>query len=168
MASTTPESTADFPRGSTRPRTPGPVGKTRQNAHRSARTGRSSVRREPHGKRVGAGQRSERPVRRGADNSDGGVRSTHRGRAGSAHRSPASRRPGLDQLQRDFFDDRRQERRAATDNDRIAEHAQLVDQAEPDRRRCQARAADRDILVGRVQRRSDSSATDASASRALP
>jgi len=73
--------------------------------------------------------------------------------------------------------DRRQERRAATDDDRIAEHAQLVDKAELDSRRGQAGAADRDILVGRVERRSGllassaaaaSSANDASASRALP
>src|SRR5215207_2127152 len=44
-------------------------------------------------------------------------------------------RPGLDQLQRDVFGDRRQERRAATDDDRIAEHAQLLDEAELERRR---------------------------------
>src|SRR5207248_7620724 len=49
---------------------------------------------------------------------------------------------------------RRQERRAPTDNDRIAENAQLVDEAELDRRRRQAGAADRDVLVGRVERRS--------------
>ncbi len=77
-------------------------------------------------------------------------------------------RPGLDQVQRDVFGDRRQERRAATDDDRIAEHAQLVDEAELDRRRGQAGAANRDVLVGRVERRSGSSAIDASASRALP
>src|SRR5213595_927975 len=63
-------------------------------------------------------------------------------------------RPGLDQVQRDVFGDRRQERRAATDDDRITEHAQLVDEAELDRRRGQAGAADRDVLVGRVERRS--------------
>src|SRR3990170_3922792 len=51
-------------------------------------------------------------------------------------------RPGLDQVQQDVFGDRRQERRAATDYDRIAEHAQLVDEAELDRRRGQAGAAD--------------------------
>src|SRR5215211_8775611 len=63
-------------------------------------------------------------------------------------------RPGLDQVQRDVFGDRRQKRRAATDNDRIAEHAQLVDRAELDRRRGQAGPADRDVPVGRVERRS--------------
>jgi hypothetical protein len=42
-------------------------------------------------KRVGVGQRSEHPVRRGADDSDGGVSPTHRGRARSARRSRASR-----------------------------------------------------------------------------
>jgi len=63
-------------------------------------------------------------------------------------------RPGLDQVERDVFGDRRQERRPATDDDRIAEHAQLVDKAELDSRRGQAGAADRDILVGRVERRS--------------
>src|SRR5256885_10870052 len=34
------------------------------------------------------------------------------------------------QVQRDVFGDRRQERRAATDDDRIAEDAQLVDEAD--------------------------------------
>src|SRR3954452_15875760 len=36
----------------------------------------------------------------------------------------------------------------------MAEHAQPVDEAEPDRRRGQAGAADRDVLVSRVERRS--------------
>src|SRR4051812_32369921 len=62
-------------------------------------------------------------------------------------------RPGLDQVQRDVFSDRRQEWRAATDDDRIAEHAQLVDEPELDRRRGQPGAADRDVLVGRVEYR---------------
>jgi hypothetical protein len=44
--------------------------------------------------------------------------------------------------------------RAATDDDRVAEHAQLVDEAELDGRRGQAGAADRDVPVGRVERRS--------------
>src|SRR5918996_2073775 len=61
-------------------------------------------------------------------------------------------RSGLDQVQRDVFGDRRQERRAATDDDRIAEQAQLVDEAELDRRCGQAGAADRDVPVGRVER----------------
>src|SRR5256885_14629707 len=56
------------------------------------------------------------------------------------------------QVQRDVFGDRRQERRAATDDDRIAEDAQLVDEAELDRRRGQPGAADRNVLVGRVER----------------
>jgi hypothetical protein len=42
---------------------------------------------------------------------------------------PRAEPPGLDQMQRDVFGDRRQERRAATDDDRIAEHAQLIDKA---------------------------------------
>jgi hypothetical protein len=63
-------------------------------------------------------------------------------------------RPRLDQVQRDVFRDRRQERRATADDDRIAEHAQLVDEAEFDRRRGQAGAADRDVPVSRVERRS--------------
>ena len=62
--------------------------------------------------------------------------------------------PGLDQVQRDILGDRRQERRAATDDDRVAKHAQLVDEAELDRCRGQSGAADRDVLVGRVERRS--------------
>src|SRR5678815_2414667 len=77
-------------------------------------------------------------------------------------------RPGLDQVQRDVFGDRRQERRAATDDDRIAEHAQLLDEAKLDSHRGQAGAADPDILVGRVERRSGLLGHDASASRALP
>jgi hypothetical protein len=43
--------------------------------------------------------------------------------------------PGLDQLERDVFGDRRQERRTATDDDRIAEQAQLVDEAPEPRAR---------------------------------
>jgi hypothetical protein len=42
--------------------------------------------------------------------------------------------PGFDQVERNVFCDRRQERRAATDDDRIAEHAQFVDEAEMDGR----------------------------------
>jgi hypothetical protein len=59
-------------------------------------------------------------------------------------------RPGLDQLQRAVFGDRRQERRAATDDDRIAEYAQLVDEADLDRCRGQAGAADRDVIADRM------------------
>src|SRR5215218_966430 len=62
-------------------------------------------------------------------------------------------RPGLDQVQRDVVGDGWQERRAATDDDRIAEQAQLVDEAELERLRGQAGAADRDVLVSRVERR---------------
>ena len=68
---------------------PGPVGGTRRDAHRGARTGRSFVGRQPHGKRVGVG--AAKGVRRRADDLDGGVSPTHRGRAGSARRSRASR-----------------------------------------------------------------------------
>ena len=64
-------------------------------------------------------------------------------------------RLGLDQVQRDVVGDRWQERRAATDDDRVAEHAQLVDEAELDRLSGQAGAADRDVLVSRVERRGD-------------
>jgi hypothetical protein len=63
-------------------------------------------------------------------------------------------RPGLHQVQWDVFGDRRQKRRAATNDDWIAEDAQLVDEAELERRRGQVGAADRDILVGRVEHRS--------------
>src|SRR5437868_5616635 len=62
-------------------------------------------------------------------------------------------RPGLDQVQRDVFGDRRQEWRAAADDDRMAEQAQLVDEAELDRLRGHAGAADLDVLVGRFERR---------------
>src|SRR3954447_3959470 len=41
--------------------------------------------------------------------------------------------PGLDQLQRDVVGDGWQERRATTDDDGIAKHAELVDEAELDR-----------------------------------
>src|SRR5919112_2481327 len=61
-------------------------------------------------------------------------------------------RPGLDKVQRDVFGDRRQERRAPTDDDRVPEHAQLVDEAELDRRRGQPGAADPDVLVGGLER----------------
>ena len=54
-----------------------------------------------------------------------------------------------------MFGGRRQERRAATDDDRIAENAQLVDEAELERLRGQAGAADLDVLVGRFERRGD-------------
>src|SRR2546421_636597 len=84
-----------------------------------------------------------------------GISPTHRGRARVAFVDHARAEcPGLHQGQRDVLSDRRQEGRAATDDDRIAEHAQLVDEAELDRRRGQAGAADRDVLVGRVERRS--------------
>ena len=76
--------------------------------------------------------------------------------------------PGLDQVQREVFGDRRQERRAAADDDRIAEHAQLVDQAELDRRGEQAGAADGFSLSVAASAAAASPATDASASRALP
>ena len=49
-----------------------------------------------------------------------------------------------------MFGDRRQERRAATDDDRVAEHAQLVDETELDRRRGRAGGADSDVLISRV------------------
>src|SRR5215204_6221700 len=68
---------------------------------------------------------------------------------------PRAERPGLDQVQPNVFGDRRQERRAATDDDRIAEHAQLVDEAELDRLRGQAGAADLEVLVSPVERRGD-------------
>src|SRR5437764_4663362 len=51
--------------------------------------------------------------------------------------------------------DRRQERGAATDDDRMAEYAQLIDEAELDRRRGEAGAADLDVLVSRGERGGD-------------
>src|SRR5215212_258523 len=64
-------------------------------------------------------------------------------------------RPGLDEVERNVLGDRRQERRAAADEDRVAKDAQLVDEAELDRCRGEAGAADLDVLVGRVERRGD-------------
>ena len=64
-------------------------------------------------------------------------------------------RPGLDQVQGDVLGNGRQERSASTDDDRVAKHAQLVNEAELDRRRSQAGAADLEVLVGRVKRRGD-------------
>src|SRR5215218_2504805 len=64
-------------------------------------------------------------------------------------------RPGLDQVQSNVFGDRRQVRRAAADDDRVAKDAQLVNEAELDRCRGEAGAADLDVLVGRVERRGD-------------
>jgi len=77
-------------------------------------------------------------------------------------------RCGLDQVQRAVLGDRRQERWAATDDDRISEHARLVDEAERDRRCGQACPSDRDVPVSRVERGSDLLGHEASASRALP
>jgi hypothetical protein len=48
-----------------------------------------------------------------------------------------------------------QERRAATNDDRMADHAQLVDEAKLDRLCGQAGTADRDVPVSRVERRGD-------------
>ena len=64
-------------------------------------------------------------------------------------------RPGLDQVERNVLSDRRQERRAAADEDRVAEDVQLVDEAKLHRSRGQAGAADLHVLVGRVERRGD-------------
>jgi hypothetical protein len=58
-------------------------------------------------------------------------------------------RPGLDQVERNVLSDRQQERRAAADEDRVAEDVQLVDEGELDRSRGQAGAADLNVLVGR-------------------
>src|SRR4051812_50036293 len=60
---------------------------------------------------------------------------------------PRAERPGLDQLERDVVGDGWQERRAATDDERVAEHAQLVDEAELDRLGGQAGPADRDVIA---------------------
>jgi hypothetical protein len=68
-------------------------------------------------------------------------------------RNGGARRSAIEVLEPAGHPVRRQERRAATDDDRVAEHAQLVDEAELDRRRGQAGAADRDVLVSRVERR---------------
>src|SRR5215204_2494521 len=64
-------------------------------------------------------------------------------------------RPGLDEVERNVLGDRRQERRAAADEDRVAKDAQLVNEAELDRCRGEAGAADLDVLVGRLERRGD-------------
>jgi hypothetical protein len=77
-------------------------------------------------------------------------------------------RPGFDQVERDVLGDRREERRAATDDDRMAEDAQHVDETGIDRRRGQPRATDLDVLISRGEGGGDLLATDLSASRALP
>jgi hypothetical protein len=64
-------------------------------------------------------------------------------------------RPGLDEVERNVLGDRRQKRRAAADKYRVAEDVQLIDEAEFDRRRGEAGAADLDILVSRGERRGD-------------
>ncbi len=92
--------------------------------------------------------------------------STSRQRSGNGSGNPSDslvalvdharvERPALDQVQSNVLGDRRQVRRAAADDDRVAEHAQLVDEAELERLRGQAGAADLDVLVGRVERRGD-------------
>ena len=70
--------------------------------------------------------------------------------------------PGLDQVQRDVVGDRWQERRAATDDDRISEHAQLVDEAELDRLRAQAeqKLAERQQQIDAYRELSSSLALD--------
>jgi hypothetical protein len=77
-------------------------------------------------------------------------------------------RSGLDQVERDVFGDRRQERRAAPDQDGITEHAQLIDKAELDRRRGQAGAPIETSLSVASSAAVTASATEPSASRALP
>ena len=54
---------------------------------------------------------------------------------------PRAERPGLDQLQPDVFGDRRQERRAATDNNRIAEHCSATASDRPRDKHSSPRAA---------------------------
>ena len=63
--------------------------------------------------------------------------------------------------------DGRQERRAATDDDRVAKHAQLVDEAELDRRAAKATPPIETSLSVTSSAVATSSASDASASRAL-
>ena len=58
-----------------------------------------------------------------------------------------AKRRGLDQLQGDILGNRGQKRRAATHHDRIAEHTQLVDEAELDGR-CQDRGGGADARCG--------------------
>src|SRR3954464_15298963 len=155
MASTTSESTADFPRG------------RRVRVRQDQSIGPAGTRievLEPAGHPSGGSHTASASESVSAANTRPGEALMTR-TAGSARRIAGAavalvdharaERPGLDQVQRDVFGDRRQERRAATDDDRIAEDAQLVDEAELDRRRGQTGAADRDVLVGRVERRGD-------------
>src|SRR5215212_4798397 len=69
-------------------------------------------------------------------------------------------RPGLDQVQRDVFGDRRQERRAATDDNRIAEHAQLIDQAALDRLLGQGRLGQPGVALDAVKRAAEDDLRD--------
>src|ERR1700712_2291010 len=94
-------------------------------------------------------------VRRGADDSDGRVQSDSSHAPVALVDHPRSERPGLDQLQPDVFGNRRQVGRAAADDHRMAEYAQLVDESELERLRGQAGTADRDVTVCRVERYSD-------------
>jgi hypothetical protein len=118
----------------TRPRTPGPVGRACRDAHRVVETRWSSVR----GSDVSSASESVAAAITGlasADDSDGGVSPTHRGRACSARRSRASRTSGLDQVQRDVLGDRRLERRVATDLSLPGEGSTWSDIERPHRRK---------------------------------
>src|SRR2546426_6527066 len=154
MASTTSESTADFPRG------------RRVRVRQDQSVGPAGTRievLEPAGHPSGGSHTASASESPSAANTRSGealmTRTAVSVRLIAGAPVPLvdharAERLGLDQVEPKVFGDRRQEGRAATDDDRIAEHAQLVDEAELDRCRGQAGAADRDVLVGRVERRS--------------
>src|SRR3954464_717433 len=154
MASTTSESTADFPRG------------RRVRVRQDQSIGPAGTRievLEPAGHPSGGSHTASASESVSAANTRPGEALMTR-TAGSARRIAGAavalvdharaERPGLDQVQRDVFGDRWQKRRAATDDHRIAEHADLVDGAELARSRGKPGAADGDVLVGRAERRS--------------
>src|SRR5450631_3700893 len=154
MASTTSESTADFPRG------------RRDRVRQDQSVGPAGTRievLEPAGHPSGGSHTASASESVSAANTRSGEALMTRtavsvrliaGAPVALVDHARAERPGLHQVQPNVFGDRPQEGRATTDDDRIAEHAQLVDEAELDRCRGRTGAADQDVPVGRVERRS--------------
>jgi hypothetical protein len=86
------------------------------------------VRRQAYGTRVGVDQRGETAAGEALMTRTAVSVRLSAGAPVALVDHARAERPGLDQIQRDVFGDRRQEPRAATDDDRIAEEAQLVDE----------------------------------------
>src|SRR4249919_69380 len=168
MASTTPESTADFPRGR----------RVRVRQDQSAGPAGTRVEvLEPAGHPFGGSHTASASKSVGAANTRSGEALMTRtavsvrliaGAPVALVDHARAERPGLDQVERDVFGDRRQERRAAPDEDGMAEHAQLIDKTELDGRCGQSAPPIETSLSVASSAAVTSSATEPSASRAFP